>query len=154
MTGLTNFQRHLMISKNRKWSLFHKEVIVDEEDNEYLVRYRIFDTPWLRLYLHIIKRSDGDRDMHDHPWNFLSFILRGGYFEYTPWTRKTPYHNEWKGVGSIIRHSASDLHRIELLENKHCWSLVLAGTKSRKWGFQTNKGWVHNGAYNDTKRIR
>lgn len=137
-----------MISKNKKWSLFHKEVIVDEEGDEYLVRYRIFDTPWLRLYFHKIKRSDGDRDMHDHPWWFITLLLRGGYTEHTPSGSK------FKAAGSIIKHKASDLHRLELPNGKECWSLVLAGSKKRSWGFDTENGWVHNQEYNDTKHIK
>lgn len=36
---------------------------------------------FLKIYLHKFMRSDEDRALHDHPWSFLSIILRGGYFE-------------------------------------------------------------------------
>jgi hypothetical protein len=29
-----------------------------------------------------MKRSDYDREGHDHPWPFVSFVLKGGYWEH------------------------------------------------------------------------
>jgi hypothetical protein len=48
---------------------------------DYLVRLRIVQTPWFGIYLHDIHEDDGDRDPHNHPWSFLSFVLRGYYTE-------------------------------------------------------------------------
>ena len=36
--------------------------------------------PW-SIRIHHIKREDNDRDLHDHPWNARTIILRGGYTE-------------------------------------------------------------------------
>lgn len=33
------------------------------------------------VFLHVIHRSDDDRDGHDHPWDFTSVILSGGYWD-------------------------------------------------------------------------
>lgn len=45
--------------------------------------------PW-SLRIHHIMRPDEDRDMHDHPWNARTIILRGWYTE----QRQTI--NQWK----------------------------------------------------------
>jgi hypothetical protein len=36
---------------------------------------------WLGGRVHQILRSDSDRHAHDHPWPYLTIILRGGYWE-------------------------------------------------------------------------
>jgi hypothetical protein len=33
------------------------------------------------MYVHWIYQPDDDRDPHDHPWPFVSFVIRGGYAE-------------------------------------------------------------------------
>lgn len=47
----------------------------------YLRRLRIFQTPWFSLYVHWIFEEDTDRDPHDHPWVFWSWVVKGGYVE-------------------------------------------------------------------------
>lgn len=40
-----------------------------------------FDNRLFGAYLHHIDRPDPGFDLHDHPWPFVSIILRGGYTE-------------------------------------------------------------------------
>jgi len=48
---------------------------------------RVHMTPWdwwpfkTRIYLHIFSRPDEDRVFHDHPWDFRTLVLWGGYDE-------------------------------------------------------------------------
>ena len=128
----------------KRWVLFERYVVRDA-DGVYLDRLRIIETPWFRVYFHRILRSDKDRHLHDHPWSFLSIILRGGYWEHTEprgfriWA---PTERAWKKQWSVIRHKATDLHRLELPEGESVWTLVFAGRRIREWGFQTENGWV------------
>ena len=51
----------------------------------YLERYHLFlidrqSFPF-NIFLHKFLKSDPD-DLHDHPWDFISIILWGGYWEY------------------------------------------------------------------------
>lgn len=113
-------------------------------DDPYMVRYKLIETPWFAVRVHHILRSDGDRDLHDHPWSFVSIVLRGGYDELTPMT--------WRGdelivvatrtitAPAVIYHRAEDLHRLEL--DRPAWTLVFTGPRRRHWGFQTRHGWV------------
>ncbi len=41
-------------------------------------------TSLLKVMRHDWYRSDEDRDLHDHPWPFVTYIARGGYEEELP----------------------------------------------------------------------
>jgi len=68
--------------------LGRKRIVYDRVDNEpYLERYYLFLKDRERfpfnVFLHKFLKSDPD-DVHDHPWPFLTIILRGGYYEWRP----------------------------------------------------------------------
>ena len=64
-----------------KWAFWRWYDIVLEGE-PYLTRLNLIKTPWFSVKLHWILRPDPDRDLHCHPWRFVSFVLRGGYEEY------------------------------------------------------------------------
>lgn len=95
----------------------------------------------LSFYLHIFLRSDDDRALHDHPWNFWSIPLVNGYREHREedaiYLLSPEYHDQRGGKvvavhdtrryvddgvrvireyeeGAIIASKAADLHRVEL----------------------------------------
>jgi hypothetical protein len=134
----------------KNWALFKRFDIVGDEGMLYLRRYRIIETPWFRVFLHFIKTEDKDQDPHDHPWNFRSLVLRGGYTEMV-------YENPWRGllvnahfpgenpvlgdVSVAIRKPRSfhlmptrSAHRI-LSVKPNTITLVFAGKRTRSWGF-------------------
>jgi len=110
------------------------------DGEEYLRRYFIFEHEKFRIYLHKISRSDADPCMHDHPWRFVSIILRGGYLEHTP---KGSFRRK---VGRIIYHPIPWLHRLELV--KPAWTILIGGSVKRMWGFMTPTGWEPFEEYN------
>ena len=77
-----------MLKKFMTW-LGRYRVIMDRQNNEpYLERYYLFlkdrsSFPF-NIFLHKFLKSDPD-DLHDHPWGYFTFILGGGYWEYTHW---------------------------------------------------------------------
>lgn len=89
--------------------------------------------------LHHILRSDEGRDFHDHPWPYLTIILRGGYTEHRPVFDKSGLYrgetSKWYGPGSIIYRPARSYHRLELPEGQTTWTLFITGPKSNSWGF-------------------
>ena len=139
----------------KQWRRF-RYVIKDLDGNPYLIRYRLIVTKWGCVYLHHIIRSDGDRELHDHPFNFTVILLWRGYVEYShalgkPFG-KVKQVSRWCGWLSVIRHKATDAHRLELY-NGPVWSLFIRGPKIREWGFYLdNKDWVTNQYYHEFKQ--
>jgi hypothetical protein len=117
-----------------------RQVITSEAGDPYLIRWA-FNTPLGGIKLHHILRSDEDRDLHDHPWSFLSIILAGGYWE---WTQPAGgvMLRRWYGPGSILWRPCPSIHRLELPAGKTAWTLVFTGPKRREWGFHTVCGFI------------
>ena len=49
----------------------------------YMRRW-ILTTPLGTIRIHHITRPDADPELHDHPWNFVSLVLKGWYEEERP----------------------------------------------------------------------
>lgn len=109
-----------------RWGLFHRHLI-GTGGSVYLDRLTLLTTPWFSIKLHRIYRPDRQRDLHDHPWNFLSVLLRGTYVEDTAsGTRRCRLFN-WK--------RAEDRHSIREVSRSPVWTLVFTGRRRRVWGF-------------------
>lgn len=131
-----------------RWGRYR--IIMDRVDNQpYLERYYVFlkDREWFpfNIFVHKFLKSDTE-DVHDHPWPFLTIILRGGYYEWTPQFdahgRKTAEVARWHGPGSVRWASAHQYHRVELDPDVTCWTLFMPGIKQRDWGFLVKNKWV------------
>lgn len=101
------------------------------------------------LFIHHICLSDRDRDPHDHPWDFATLILKGGYTDEN-WPigyygsagfhrDSAPVDTEAKPGRAFVR-SAEYAHRVRLAPGKTAWTLVFTGPCRRVWGFWTAKG--------------
>jgi hypothetical protein len=107
---------------------------------DYMRRW-VVKTPWFLVRLHHIMRGDSDRHFHDHPFDFVSFILRGGYVEHTP--ERSP--RAFK-PGDVVVKKATDLHYLKLIDGP-AWTLVFTSPYYREWGFKTECGWVKADQY-------
>lgn len=133
-----------------RWAFMEQFDIMDrnEPTQVYLHRLRVVQTPLFGIYLHRIFLPDADRHPHDHPWPFLSLVLRGGYVEELSELRMTPAqrpklrtmrrvgmrtHRRW----SIHRMPLRRAHRVALIE-PGTMTLVLVGRRSKDWGFWTS----------------
>lgn len=143
-------------------SLLKKQIIRREDGTPYLIR-RAINTPIGGIKLHHILGSDEERDLHDHPWSFLSIILSGGYWEHRPcddWNCGCAYRplrqrvvvRRWHGLGSVLWRPAPSPHRLELPEGRTAWTLVFTGPKKREWGFHTICGFIPWTSYWQAKR--
>jgi len=111
---------------------------------------RFYLTPlWfpIRLFLHHIVRPDSDEHMHDHPWDFWTFPVMGGYLENGHRPRRGDVigiHWLLKLVGTDpemgIRHGGWQFrpstyrHRIVAVF-PNTWTLVATRKAVREWGF-------------------
>lgn len=50
-------------------------------DDVYLIRYYVIKSKYFNFFIHQFLRSDRD-DMHDHPWDFCTYLVRGAYTEH------------------------------------------------------------------------
>jgi hypothetical protein len=139
----------------RKWLRGEPHLVVGGEDGQvpYLLRWYVIPrNRRLNIYVHKFLRDDDDRALHDHPWWFLSVVLRGGYVEHTesadyklmmqPRTSifdvRSPF---WRR--SVGFRPATWRHRVVLPwagqrdedGRVPCWTLIVTGRKTRLWGF-------------------
>lgn len=91
----------------------------------------------IAIRLHNILRSDAGRHPHDHPWWFLTIILRGGYYEMLFDEYGVCSTMKWHGPGSVLFRRAHTFHRLLVPTDdaKPCWTLFITGPKAQTWGF-------------------
>jgi hypothetical protein len=121
-------------------------VIPDRISNEpYLTRYYLFlkERKWFpfNIFLHNFHKGDLD-DLHDHPWPYITIILKGGYWEHQPNGKRT-----WRAPGAVRFASSRSLHRVELEPGVDTWTLFIPGPHVREWGFIDNGKWKHHEQY-------
>lgn len=118
----------------------------------YLVRYIVIKSRFFCFYIHRFMRSDSS-DPHDHPWNFVTYIVEGGYDEHFYNVNKPDKEgNEYKAYwsmnvntrkpGSFAFRRATDIHRVviprsfEMAEIEQApLTACLMFKRQRHWGF-------------------
>lgn len=115
-------------------------VIIEQEREgvyqPYMDRVYLWRCKWFSIRFHKLLMSDMDRDLHDHPWNWVTFMVKGAYYETT--------ENCVKRVraGMVNGHKAETPHKLTLI-SPEVWTIFITGGKFREWGFHTESGWVH-----------
>lgn len=105
---------------------------VGHKNCPYLIRY-ILDFYIFSIRLHHWLKSETDIHLHNHPFNFITIVLYGGYID-----QDSSKLNERMIPGKIRYRSASHTHHVRVRKGG-CWTLMFAGRKKFKWGF-----WVNN----------
>ena len=135
--------------------LDHK-VIVNCERQPYLHRWYLFRTRRVACFIHKFIRSDEDRALHDHPWDFLVIPIWRGYIEHSdrpitpPWFRANPMHPDnrvavirriWPLISARFRRGEYR-HRVELVGGRPAWSIFFRFSERRTWGFWPREGFT------------
>lgn len=107
------------------------------DNSLYLRRWFIVRAFGRKICVHKIVRPDGDRCRHDHPWNFVTLVLFGGYVE----ELRDGKSHEAKPF-RLYKRSCSHSHRITSLPRSEAWTMVFMGRDQREWGFFTKLGWM------------
>jgi hypothetical protein len=128
----------------RRWRLVERRDIVDPVDpaSVYLTRWHVVDTPWFGVKVHHIHKADPGTALHDHPWSFLSIVLRGGYVEQLGHPDLASLRMRTVAVRNqrtVHFARAEHLHRISAVR-PGTWTLVLCGRRRRRWGFEQTPG--------------
>ncbi len=142
--------------------LFLIKEIKSKSGELHFRRWRLLETPWLNIYIHGIYKEDEEAHLHDHPWNYLSIILRGYFSE-----RTLNYEvitdqkqKEWKrrkieetvvGPSSFVFRKAETFHKIQKLHSKSVYTLFFTGKRKREWGYDVDGRWIDHATYRKLK---
>lgn len=131
-----------------RWGVMRRMTLRRADGRAYLDRLRIVQTPWFGVYLHRMDAPDPGRDLHDHPWPFITCVLSGGYTEYradlrdaglladrAESTGRLPGRIERRYPWRPRRMRLDEAHTIVVLHKVPTWTLVLTGRRVRNWGF-------------------
>ena len=130
-----------------KWSfLSWYDIILDNQ--LYLSRFNIIQTPWFGIKIHWILRPDPDRSIHTHPWRFISFVLKGGYSEY--YSKRPDKSNIIlsKRINWFNYHNIKSAHQIYSVSPKTL-TLVFTGKRVESWGFYKDGKFIDWKYYHD-----
>ncbi len=115
----------------------------------HFLRYRLFESAWFRIYIHKICKSDEDKHMHSHPWDFLSFILSGSYSQ-SCWEDAKTFGTTRFDQFDSVELKKRNYHQIRL-NTPHVWTLVFAWGKYEPWGYLVDGGFVGHKLYRALK---
>lgn len=82
------------------------------------------------IRVHYWLRSDDKRYMHDHPWNFRTFVLKGYYWDVS----KINNDILREKVTTTAYRKATHQHYVEIPE-PGVITLLFCGRPKRNWGF-------------------
>lgn len=88
--------------------------------------------------IHHICRPDHDRDLHDHPFNYRTIILRGCYVEEDIFGATRA-----RITGDTAAATAQTFHRIAEVSDGGVWTLFIMGRRINPWGFLVGGRKVH-----------
>lgn len=124
-------------------------------DDVYLIRYYVIRSKYMNVFIHQFLRSDRD-DLHDHPWNFCTYLVKGAYTENkynealnkVESTRRQNTVTRANGIVTWIRQNtlvfrkATDQHQVvvdrdlkESEKDQAALTLFISGPTKREWGF-------------------
>lgn len=104
-----------------------------DTDDVYMGRWWLIKhRAWLpfSVRIHHIVRPDHDRDLHDHPFDYRTVILRGWYIEDDIMGMR---HVRMAGETAAAR--AQHFHRIAEVSSGGVWTLFIMGPRINTWGF-------------------
>ena len=124
----------------------HRTIYDRDGTTPYMERYYLLfkDRPrWFpfNITLHKVCKSDLPI-LHDHPWPYMTIILKGGYIEHTE------YERFYRSPGHIRVRRAASYHWLEMIDDDTpSWSLFFMGKRSREWGFLKEGDWIEAEEY-------
>lgn len=108
--------------------LLSRREICSPSGDVYMKRLTLIECRWFSIKLHTIVRGDWARDLHDHPWSFITFIMCQGYWEVTPAGKF------WRKPFRFYYRPAHWKHRVMIMD-RPVRTIVFTGPKKREWGF-------------------
>jgi len=136
--------------------IFKVKEIRSREGELHFIRYRIVSTPWFSIYIHRIFKEDQDTHLHDHPWDFWSIILSGGYTYKAKDESVSSIGDVYighRGRGHMLSIPAKNhYHKILQLDNgKPVTTFVISGRRKHFWGYDVDGTFVDHKTYRKRK---
>jgi hypothetical protein len=129
------FEKEMKLKRRPEWKMFKHQKINLKDGSLYLERW-VFDLFLFSIRLHHFVASDDDRALHDHPFGFVTCILKGRYGDVTH--DANGYVDINSMLPGMIRYRPyTHRHTVMLLDGETCWSLVFTGPVRHRWGFYT-----------------
>jgi hypothetical protein len=116
----------------RRWWLMPRWLLIKNKNGN------LFPRSWLPfcIRLHHIQAPDAGRVMHDHPANYRSFILKGGYTELRPCDLRCHSIDLFnRSAGDTAAAKAEQYHRINWVSDGGVWTIFIMGRRRQEWGF-------------------
>lgn len=118
------------MKRRPEWKLFKHQKIRLKDGSLYLERW-VLDLYIFSIRVHNFQRSDDDRALHDHPFGFVTLVLKGMYVDVTQPDQKI----EVMRPGTIRFRPYTHTHTVSLPHELPCWTLVITGPVRHRWGF-------------------
>jgi hypothetical protein len=137
-TGVAQRQSSAQITR-RSVARNHPPVLTWAEklglpDCPYVVRWKL-ELPFGSLRVHHWLKPDDDRAFHDHPWWFVTLVVRGAYMDKNP--------NGFDILKAPALRYRPALHRHTVVPwPQGAWTIMVTGPKTRPWGFWLNGKFV------------
>lgn len=125
--------------------------VIGDPAQPYLLRWHLIpENRYCNVFLHCILKDDEDAVLHDHPWEFLTLLVKGAYREITFASpavahasrdaSATDMAHHTRHAPAFAMHRARYAHRIDIVRSP-AWTLVITGPTRRPWGFFRKEGW-------------
>jgi hypothetical protein len=125
--------------------LFFVNEIKSNSGDLHFQRWRIIQTKYFSIFIHNIYIEDKDIHLHNHPWNFSVFILKGGYIEELEDGEDVRKPFGFKSYKSEKYHKIKKL----LAPTK---SIAFVGKRYREWGYLVDGEQIDKDKYRKMKK--
>lgn len=115
--------------------ILNYKVIQREDGQPYLTRFYMFRRWWNwmpSIYIHKFHSSDYDQELHNHPFNSFSIIIKGSYIEEFRKGDEVFFRTLYPLNVNIV--GKNKFHRIEL-NSDEVWTIFFSISKNKDWGF-------------------
>ena len=108
----------------------------------HFVRWNIFSIGNFSVNIHAIYKADEDKHLHNHPWNFVSIVLKGWYSEKLEGDKTNIRYPR-----NIVKRKKDAFHKIDSLHSKVIYTLNCMWGKRDDWGYMVNGKFVQHEKY-------
>lgn len=119
-----------------KFIPIHTVDIYDKYGWKLMRRYYIIKTKRFSVFADKIEREDVDHHLHNHPWNYKSFIIKGSYIEQYLSENKEE-HTKTRGFMSYSDVDNNYFHKIHKILKRPVIEIFFTYKQTNKDDFQS-----------------